>query len=34
MEDLSGAIRGINDVLRNQEFSSGLRPSDYTFGEF
>ena len=23
---------GINDVLRNQEFSSGLRPSDYTFG--
>lgn len=23
---------GINDVLRNQEFSGGLRPSDYTFG--
>ena len=23
---------GLNDVLRNQEFSSGLRPSDATFG--
>lgn len=23
---------GLNDVLRNQEFSNGLTPSDYTFG--
>jgi len=24
---------GVNDVQRNQEFSRGLSPSDYTFGD-
>ena len=23
---------GLNDVLRNQEFTNGLSPSDFTFG--